>query len=78
LYVAGWRVNLLLASSPAALQIDPPTDDRDLLLGITRRKEFSRRILNVIHPVTDVLKVFPTYAGDEPPKWSSHNADERF
>ena len=46
LYIAGWRVNLLLASSPAALQIDPPTDDRELPLRIARKKESLRRELN--------------------------------
>ena len=29
---------------PAALQIDPPTSDGDLPLGITRPKDFSRQI----------------------------------
>jgi hypothetical protein len=29
---------------PAALQIDPPTGDGDLPLGITRTKDFSRQI----------------------------------
>ena len=37
-YVAGQRVNLLLALSPSALQIDTLTDDEDLLLGFGARR----------------------------------------
>jgi hypothetical protein len=38
LYVVGWRVNLLLALLPSALQIDPPFASKIFAFRISRTK----------------------------------------
>jgi hypothetical protein len=45
-YVAGRRVNVLLALLPSALHIDPPPGSGELLVRISRTKDFSRLKIN--------------------------------
>ena len=46
LYVAGWRVNVLLALLPSALHIAPAARLRGFAFRITRTKDFSRQKIN--------------------------------